>query len=68
MSGLNDGQGYVSKQYAADFFGVSLRTIDRLVFEGQLPVIKIIRSIRIPTAALHDFAARQALKTKEWSL
>lgn len=68
MLGQNDGQGYVSKQYAADFFGVSLRTIERLICEGELPIIKVIRSTRIPAAALHDFAARQVLKIKEWSL
>lgn len=68
MSGLNDGQGYVSQKYAADFFGVSLRTIERLIRTGELPVIKVIRSTRIPASALQDYANRQRLRVKEWKL
>ena len=68
MSGLNDGQGYVSQKYAADFFGVSLRTIERLIRTGELPVIKVLRSIRIPATALQDYINRHTLKAKEWTL
>lgn len=68
MSGLNDGQGYVSQQYAAEYLGVSLRTIERLIRMGELPIIKVIRSTRIPRSALHDFAERQGQKIRKWVL
>ena len=67
MSGLED-QGLVTKKFAARFLAVSIRTIDRLVSEGELCAVKVIRSTRIPAAALQDYINRHTLKPKEWTL
>lgn len=68
MSGQYDHPGYLSKEDVARFLSVSIRTIERLISSGQLPVVQVIRSIRIPATAMHDYINRHTLKSKEWSL
>ena len=47
-----------SKQQVADQLNISTRTIDRLIFSGQLKAYKIGKSIRITQEQLNEFLNR----------
>ncbi|VGO21720.1 helix-turn-helix domain-containing protein [Pontiella sulfatireligans] len=49
---------------AADILGVSKRTVDRLIACGELPVVKINRSTRIPLAEIQAYIERNTFKNK----
>jgi len=53
------GNPVFSKQYVANFFSVSLSTINRLIARGDLRVVKVGRSVRITKAELDSFIERQ---------
>ena len=48
-----------TKEQVATQFNVSTRTISRLIEKGQLPAIRIGRSIRIEKQAVHHFLNEQ---------
>ena len=45
----------VTKKEAARSLSVSERTIERLIKEGRLTQVKLIRQVRIPIKSLEDF-------------
>lgn len=47
-----------NKHQTAEYLGVSLSTVNRLIFRGQLKQVKIGRSVRIAEEALADFISR----------
>lgn len=47
-----------NKLQTAEYLGVSLSTVNRLIFRGQLKQIKIGRSVRISDEAIADFISR----------
>jgi excisionase family DNA binding protein len=51
-----------TRQQAADFLGISLRTIDSLIASGELPCVPIKRSVRIRPSALEEFI--ESLETR----
>jgi excisionase family DNA binding protein len=48
----------LKRQETADMFGVSVATIDRLIADGTLPVIRLgKRNVRIPREAVEQLLA-----------
>ncbi len=50
-----------TKQHAAKHLNISTRTIDRLIFSGQLKAYKIGRSVRISQEQLDEFLEASVL-------
>jgi excisionase family DNA binding protein len=48
-----------SKRQAADALGVSLRTLDKIIANGQLKVARIGTRVLIPKQALEMFARQE---------
>ena len=42
----------MTKKEAAEFLGVSVKTIERLIASGKLQAVKILRSVRIRVSDL----------------
>jgi excisionase family DNA binding protein len=56
MQTLNDPLRLVSLQYAADLLGVCVRTVYRLIDEGELPrPFKVRGCSRLPLAAVNAY-------------
>jgi excisionase family DNA binding protein len=51
-------------EQAADYLGVSVRTIKTLMSDGQLPYVKIGRCTRLDAADLDDFISRHRRKQR----
>ena len=49
----------------ADILNCSKPTVERLVYEGAIPSIKIRRATRFHVADIEDFSADQKCATKE---
>lgn len=47
-----------NKRQTAEYLGISLSTVNRLIFSGQLKQVKIGRSVRISDEAIADFISR----------
>jgi len=50
----------LTKQQVAEHLNISKRTIDRLIFSGQLNAYKIGRSVRISQEQLDEFLTASA--------
>jgi excisionase family DNA binding protein len=50
-----DGKLLWTKTQVADQLGVSIKTVSRLIESGQLPFVRIGRSVRIEMQAVHHF-------------
>lgn len=48
----------VDVQQAAKMVGIGRSKLYELVRKGQIPVVHIGRSVRVPVSALHDFVSR----------
>jgi excisionase family DNA binding protein len=59
MSDANDDVGYVSIADAAKYFGISTKTVYRLMETAELPYTKIGYLRRIPRAALDALAGKE---------
>lgn len=51
-----------STQEVAEYFGVSLSTVIRLIRDGDLEAIKIRRQVRISEKAIRDFISAKGPK------
>ena len=51
-----------TRQQAADFLGISLRSIDSLIASGEIPCVPIKRSIRIRPSALEELIERLEIR------
>lgn len=51
-----------STQEVAEYFGVSLSTVIRLIRDGDLKAIKIRRQVRISEKAIRDFISAKEPK------
>jgi excisionase family DNA binding protein len=54
-------QGAIGKKAAAAYLGIGLRTLERLIDRGEIPIIKLERRVLIRKVALDEF-----LKTREY--
>jgi excisionase family DNA binding protein len=48
-------QATLSKKAAATYLGISLRGLDRLIAQGEIPIIQVGRRILIRRSALNEF-------------
>lgn len=48
----------VNKDDAAYSLGISLRKLERLVNEGQIVIVRVGRSVRVPTDSLRRYVER----------
>ena len=55
----HDGKLLWTKIQVANQLGVSTKTVSRLIESGQLPFVRIGRSIRIELQAVHHFISHQ---------
>lgn len=46
----------IDKKAAAATLSISVRSIERLIADGKLPVVRVGGLVRIPIAALRDIA------------
>jgi excisionase family DNA binding protein len=46
----------VSKRDAAQALSISLRSVERLIYENKIPTVRVLGSVRIPVAALRSIA------------
>ena len=51
-----------STQEVAEYFGVSLSTVIRLIRDGELEAVKIRRQVRISEKAIRDFISAKEPK------
>lgn len=54
----------ITTEAAADYLGVSTRTVKNLMSEGRLPYVKIGRSTRLDPADLDHFIAQNRRKQR----
>ena len=54
----------LSTEQAADYLGVSVRTVKHLMSSGQIPYVKIGRATRLDQGDLDDFIARNRRKQR----
>jgi len=54
----------VSKRHAAEALGICVRTLEKLIAGGKLPVVRIGRRILVPAAALERFARPRAIQQR----
>ena len=49
----------VTREVAADLLGLSSRTVDTLIADGRLPVVRVGRSVRLRVSDLRAWADAQ---------
>jgi excisionase family DNA binding protein len=60
----NTGSRLLTTEQAAEYLGVSARTVKQLMSRGQMPYVKIGRSTRLDPGDLDDFIARNRQKQR----
>jgi excisionase family DNA binding protein len=53
----------LTKREAADILNVSERTLDRLRATGQIRVVRVRGAVRLSTAEIEKFIAKQTIRT-----
>jgi excisionase family DNA binding protein len=61
-------EGYISPRAAAELLAVSVKLVYKLAARGELEVLKVGRTIRIRTASLQEFIARNTVPKVERAL
>jgi len=61
------GSGLYSVRQVADQLGVHPETVRRLIHDGRLDAVRIGRVLRVHSAALEGFLARQRVKPERTS-
>lgn len=51
----NNIDGLMNKFEAAECLNVSVRTVERLIERGLMPVVKVGRCVRIPALAIREY-------------
>jgi excisionase family DNA binding protein len=56
-TGCGNGETLLaSKREAAAALGLSVRTVERMIRDGEIPCVRVRGSVKIPVGALHSFA------------
>lgn len=65
MDTLIRKERYITPYAAAELLSVSVKTIYKLCGSGELEAVKIGRSVRVLSASLEDFIARNTVRRLE---
>ena len=57
---------WMTRDEVQDSLRVSLRTVDRLIKSGELMIVKVGRSVRIPTSSFEACIARVSERRGGW--